>query len=152
MLFLLLFFTECERNPDKDSFNKNLTYIKTESGGCNGKLLYDLRSTGEENKDTVIFSNKKDTLDVFVGINYICCAPFTDKAIISNDSIILTLTDGCSNPYITCYCRCVCYYTWDFLFDGFKEKVYCFKIILHNPQIEKPIILGEGKVDLSEKK
>ena len=82
-------------------------------------------------------------------VNYICCAPFTSEAIISNDSIFMNLTDTCLYPYQSCYCRCMCYYTWDFLFVDFKEKEYYFKIILNDPREENPIILDEGFIDLS---
>ena len=144
-IFLILVLIECEE-PDK-----NITYVRTELGGCNGQDFNDFKSAGEEQEDTVIFTIYKDTLDIYVGINYICCAPFTPESIISNDSIIMTLNDTCSNPYITCYCRCMCYYTFDFLFVDFEEKEYFFKIILNDPREENPTIFREGKIDLSTK-
>ena len=146
---LLFILTECEKETNNNSSDKIITYLKTESGGCNGQIFDDLKSVSYEQEDTIVFSINNDTLNVFVGVNYICCAPFTSEAIISNDSIFMNLTDTCLYPYQSCYCRCICYYTWDFLFVDFKEKEYYFKIILNDPREENPIILDEGFIDLS---
>lgn len=127
---------------------KDITFLRTDLGGCHDLDSYALKSAPEEQKDTVIFTVKNDTLDVFVGLNYICCAPFTSDAITSRDTIILTLTDTCNFPEESCYCRCMCYYTWNFLFTDFGGKEYHYKIILHNPQEEKPVVFSEGSVIL----
>ena len=149
MIFLIFVLVECEKESDNHSVDKKITYVNTVSGGCNGQDFNDLKSIIEESEDKVVFTVKNDTLDTFVGINYICCTPFTSVAYTSNDSIIMTLTDTCSNPYHNCYCKCMCYYTWDFLFIDFEDQEYFFKIILNDPREEKPITFKEGKIDLS---
>ena len=148
-IFIISVLIECEKESDNDSSEKRITYVKTKSGGCNGQDFDDLRSVTDEQDDTVVFSTKNDTLDIYIGINYICCTPFISEANILNDSILMNLTDTCSNPYHSCYCRCMCYYTWDFLFVDFEEKKYYFKIILNDPREENPMIFKEGSVDLS---
>lgn len=139
--------TSCEKDTDLDH-EKEITFLKTDLGGCHGQNSDALKSVTEEKKDTVIFTVKNDTLDVYVGLNYICCAPFTSDAVTLRDTIILTLSDTCNFPEESCYCRCMCYYTWNFLFSDFGEKEYHYKIILHNPQEEKPVVLGEGSIVL----
>ncbi len=149
MICLIFLLVECEKTSDNGYVDKNITYVKTVIGGCNGLNFPQLKSGIDESADTVVFTIENDTLDIFIGLNYICCAPFTSNAIISNDSIIMTLNDTCSNPYQNCYCRCICYYIWDYLFIDFDEKEYFFKIILIDPREENPVIVNEGKIDLS---
>lgn len=130
--FLLLFvLIHCEKDPDTVIDDK-IIFVKTESGGCNGQLFDDLKSTNEDQADTVKFSFGDDTLDIFVGLNYICCAPWETEVSISNDSIIMKLND-----------------TWDFLLVDFEEKDYIFQIILDDPREENPIIFMEGTLAIS---
>jgi hypothetical protein len=147
VLIISLILVMCETDSDNNVAPKELSYIKTELGGCNGQTSDDLKSLSNEQKDTVIFITKNDTLDVYVGINYICCAPFVSESIGSNDSIIISISDTCS---VSCYCKCMCYYTWDFLFIDYEKKEYPFKIILNDPREAEPIVFKEGIIDLSE--
>ncbi|MBN1597531.1 MAG: hypothetical protein JW894_04515 [Bacteroidales bacterium] len=144
MLFLSVIFS-CEKTEEK-----RLTLVKTESGGCNGQFNENEIMILTDQEDVVEFSVRNDTLDIYVGIPYICCAPFTSDASISNESIIINVTDTCSNPYESCYCRCMCYYTWNFLFVDFEEKEYSYKIILNDPRETNPVIIEEGTVDIGE--
>lgn len=137
----------CERDPNNDG--NSITYYRTKFGGCNGQQ-FDLKSTFQDNPDTVVISIEDGTLNVFVGINYICCAPFTTEANIVSDSLLMVISDTCSYPYQTCYCRCYCYYTFDFQFINFDEKVYDFLIELNDPQIENPIVIQKGEIDPTE--
>lgn len=134
---------------DESGSNKSLNYVKTELGGCNTPLI--LKNTYLDEEDTVLFTAQDDTLDVFVGINYVCCAPFTSEAAVTNDSILITITDMCDADTISCYCHCNCYYTWDFIFTDFENKEYDFKIYLNTPDTEAAIIFKEGVVDLSSR-
>ena len=61
----------------------------------------------------------------------------------------MTITDTCSELGEPCYCWCMCYYTWDFLFVDYESKEYAFQVILNDPRKLVPIVLWEGKVDLS---
>ena len=146
-IFLVL--PVCEKESDNHDVSGKISYIKTELGGCHGQYFDDLKSAKNDEKDTVIYKIKNDTLDIYVGLNYICCAPFTSEAFISNDTIHMVIRDTCPFPYQSCYCRCMCYYTWDFLFTGFENKEYYHIIMLHDPREEKPIMIKEGMIDLS---
>jgi hypothetical protein len=142
---LSIVLARCEKETDIE-LEKEITFLRTDLGGCHDQDFAAIRSAKEEIKDTVIFTVKNDTLDVYVGLNYICCAPFTSDAVTSRDTIIMILSDTCNFPEESCYCKCMCYYTWNFLYTGFGEKEYQYKIILHNPREEKPVVISEGKI------
>ena len=142
MIFLVL--VHCEKES-----TIYLTHIKTEAGGCNNADFSDLKIVREAAEDTLLFSITQDTLDIFVGINYICCAPFQTLTQVTADSILISITDACSPDGELCYCRCMCYYIWDFLFVDFENKSYAFKITLVDPRQTKPSVLWQGTVDLS---
>jgi hypothetical protein len=144
---LLFILVVCEKKSDNPE--EQITLSKTIAGGCNGETFAFSKNTVSE-EDTVTFTVINDTLDVFVGLNYICCAPFEAGASISNnDSIVINITDICDLSAGSCYCRCMCYYTWNFLFTDYAKKEYYFKIILEDPSQEEPNILAEGTLDLS---
>ncbi|MBN2613119.1 MAG: hypothetical protein JXB00_16320 [Bacteroidales bacterium] len=145
LIVLVIILVNCSEDTDHV---KTLKYSSTILGGCNGQDFGDLKSTSEDFADTVIFTIKNDTLDVFVGLNYICCAPFTSEAATKGDSILITISDACKAPYLNCYCKCMCYYTWDFTFVDFEEKEYPFKIILNDPHEENPVIIKEGSLQI----
>lgn len=144
---LALILVMCKYNTDLPAEKKQITFIKTNPGGCNNQGEDVAKRVLAEN-DTIIFDVGKDTLDVFVGLNYICCAPFTSETQVSNDSIFITFTDTCAVDIQSCYCKCMCYYTWNFLFSVTGEKKYWFEIILIDPREDRPIILKESWIDL----
>lgn len=151
--FLLLFATgflifsiSCEKDSVSD---KKITFITTKLGGCHNEDFSVFKSADYQ-VDTVEFTViNEDTLNVFVGMNYICCAPFISETEIINDTLIMEISDTCSRGN-TCYCRCNCYYTWDFQFVEFEEKEYNFVIKLNDPREENTIIFEQGMIDLSE--
>lgn len=145
-IVLLIILLKCEKDGSNIS-EGSLTLVKTIPGGCNIQNSPSLKSLAFNEKDTVIISLRKDTIDLFVGVNYICCAPFKSTVAMSGDSIIINLTDTCSGSS-PCYCHCDCYYTWDFLLTGFIEKTYHFKIILFNPRKANPVIVKEGDITI----
>ena len=126
-----------------------LTLVKTLPGGCNNMKSGSLKSVEAEDRDTVIFSLRKDTLVMFTGINYICCAPFSTKNMIRNDSLIIRLTDTCNYPNENCYCKCMCYYTWEFYFTGFSGGTSRgYAVILDDPRQKEPATVLKGTVKL----
>jgi len=134
----------CENNPDKHDIS-NLILAETTAGGCNN----DLKSTFSDSKDTAIFTLNADTLNVFVGVNYSCCTPFSSSMDFRNDSIILALKDICPSRNL-CYCRCMCYYTWDFKLTGFENSEYPYKITLDGLLAKNhPECIQEGTVNIS---
>ena len=109
--------------------NYSIKHVKTELGGCNVKN--DLtRSDSEIERDTVSITISEDFINVFVGLNYICCAPFETNCETIDDTIIMYIIDTCSNPYAECYCRCMCYYTFDFVFKYQGEINQKYKVLL----------------------
>jgi hypothetical protein len=149
IIFLVLSIIGCDREEPYNDSNNQINYAKTILGGCNVEDMSNLRNYSDKN-DTVIISVRNDTLDIFAGINYICCAPFISETNIIYDSITITITDTCSFPDISCYCRCMCYYTWDFLFTDFLQKVYYYKIVLISPLEGESKVFKEGKIEISD--
>ena len=135
-LSMIMFFVMCESGP---KLNSNITLVKTDLGGCNIDSSQ-LRSSSIV-VDTVIYSTKNDTLKVFVGYNFKCCALFTNETKINNDSIIITLKDTASS-----HCRCYCYYTWDFSFTKYKNKKYYIKVLIDGTTAGSPLVFKEDSL------
>lgn len=148
-LLVTIMLITCSKDTDDVNGSKILKYAKTLPGGCNGETFNDLKSASVD-EDTLIFTVRDDTLDAYIGINYICCAPFASEVRVTNDSIIMIVSDTCPDPYHSCYCRCMCYYTWDFLFTDIKNTECYFKVILNDPRAEEPIIFKEGVLEIHE--
>ncbi len=142
----LILITACESNLDES--RSNIKYYTTILGGCNGQYFND-KSAPMDHSDTIVFSTTEDTLNVFVGINYICCAPFMTSAEIINDSLLMEITDTCSDPYHSCYCRCYCYYTFNFLFVNYQSTEFSFQVSLDDPREAKPEIIYSGEINPS---
>ncbi len=121
-----------------------IQFLKSALGGCNGNRAYVAK---EEEEDTVIFTFLNDTLNIFTGLNYICCAPFVTDCNVINDSIFISIADTCTNLYHTCYCRCYCYYTFDYYFEITGNKNYHCQVLLNNPAEENPILFYSGEID-----
>ncbi len=126
-----------------------ITLARTIPGGCNTMKSGEIISARGEERDTVIFSLRKDTLVMFTGISYICCAPFKTETFFRNDSLIVTLEDRCNYPQEVCYCKCMCYYTWEFLFTGFRQgTLKGYQVILDDPREKEQVGIMEGSVKL----
>jgi hypothetical protein len=121
----------CQKNNGVDNSTK-LTFLKTELGGCNIKTSVQNIDNIAKN-DTVIISIINDSIDIFIGQNYICCAPFITDCQIKQDSILMSIKDTCSKPN-SCYCRCSCYYTFNFKFLQSDKNNYNYKILLSDPR------------------
>jgi hypothetical protein len=140
---IALLYNHCENSTEIIPEAGVLQYVETNPGGCNNQDFSDLKSATTEN-DTVYFSVVNDTLNLFTGLNYICCAPFVSSVSVINDSIFVSITDTCNEDDLNCYCRCVCYYTWNFTFSNFSETSYFVKIKLTDPRQDSPITIVEG--------
>ena len=128
--------------------NSQIHSVNTILGGCNTPHADPLKSAAEYTPDTVYFTIiNEDTLNIFAGINYICCTPFEFETDIVNDTLIMTITDTCS-AYLSCYCKCDCYYTWEFQYTDFEEKEYNFIVKLYNKSEEKTFFIKQGAIDL----
>jgi hypothetical protein len=147
-ILLLLILSKCtlEQNSNKNITSEIIKYQKTIAGGCNNDN--NVKSYNED-KDTIVFGINNDTLDIFVGKNYICCALFASETKISNDSIILFIKDTCKDNSI-CYCKCNCYYTWNFIFTNFEKRKYCYKILLYDGLQDSVITFREGIFEINK--
>lgn len=137
---------QCEKEKQE---SPQVDHVTTILGGCNGQSSDEIVLERYEENDTLKLYIKNDTLNVFVGINYICCTPFETSFEQSADSLFFRITDICPSPYESCYCRCMCYYTFDFLLTGFEKKQYYFNITIDDPQQDEPYIFREGTVNIS---
>ncbi|MBN1767402.1 MAG: hypothetical protein JXR50_10525 [Prolixibacteraceae bacterium] len=148
VLSILFSFIACDKAENNTPIekDKNISYLKSSLGGCNNKTEENIEQ-GEEKNDTTIIQIKQDTLSIYAGLNYICCAPFITDCNITNDSIFVSITDTCSNPYQDCYCRCYCYYTFEYYFNNLSDKQYYWRITLIDPREENEILFDEGVID-----
>jgi hypothetical protein len=134
LLILAGIFVSCQTTPNEDKIP--MQYIKTVLGGCNNE-----RNNAEE-VDTVGVSVVDGNIHVFVGKNYTCSAPFETQCEILNDTVYMYIIDSCKD-FNECYERCICYYTFDFVFEQ-GEFNQPYKIILIDPRKETPEIIDEN--------
>jgi hypothetical protein len=148
-LFLLLIAISviliyCQ-NDEPIEYTGKISYVKTEYGGCNTQTKATEKSKFEIiGNDSVNISTNNDSINVFVGLNYICCAPFFSDCQIRNDSIFMSIKDTCSDPYRECYCHCSCYYTFNFKFLNTGKSKYIYNIILFSPIEKEPRLIKKG--------
>jgi len=142
VMFLgVLLFATCEKQT------ANIQYVKTELGGCNKRS--EQKSGDEETKtDTVIITVSDDSVRIFVGLNYTCMSiPFGTQCEIIDDVITIHIIDNCAKDPECSYFRCICYYTFDFLFERTAGSInQKYKILLVNPKKEEPDLLEEGVI------
>ena len=151
ILVILTSTLGCNKDENKPLENEavQIHYLKSALSGCNNKTEENIKS-GEEKNDSVIIRFLNDTLIISVGLNYICCAPFITDCNTKNDSIFISIIDTCPNPYQECYCRCGCYYTFDYFFNSLSNKNYYWQILLSDPREENNTIFDMGTIDVGE--
>lgn len=145
LILIALFLALCQKENNIEKPPK-LTYVETKPGGCNDHFSVQNKSILLKN-DSVGISNQNDSIRIFIGINYICCAPFEAVQEIKNDSIFISIKDTCPYPTKNCYCRCMCYYTWDFRFVQSGQGSWHYKIILFDPSEQKSKVIQQGTID-----
>ena len=147
-VFLLLFAgCHSEDNGNPDEWISNMVYEKTELGGCNLKAsLRSENSEADENAgDEVIITISEESVRVFVGLSYTCkTVAFETKVETTDDVICMYIIDSGGD-----YGRCICYYTFDFVFKRenpipLNQK---YKIVLMDPRKEEVRIISEGVID-----
>jgi hypothetical protein len=140
-------FTNCNSNTAKQEDEKTtdeptvLQYVKTELGGCN--LISALKSDDSKTKDdTVLITVSDESVQVFVGHNYICKEiPFETQCELIDDVMCMSIIDTGGD-----YFRCMCYYTFDFIFQREGAISQKYKILLIDPRKENPIVISEGTI------
>jgi len=162
-MFFMLFaicvaVVACNKNEPK--YESLLVHKKTILGGCNGDnyvLANDLvtRYADDASDDysmeppnIVTVTVSENVVNVFVGLNYICAAPFETKVETENGVIVMSIIDTCRIGYEYCYARCYCYYIFDFVFERESETELNqkYKIVLIDPRENEPIIISEGVI------
>jgi len=133
------------QNDEPIDYTGKISYVKTEYGGCNTqtKATEQFKSEIIDN-DSVNISTKNDSINVFVGFNYTCCAPFMSNCQVKNDSIFMSIIDTCPYPDKNCYCHCSCYYTFNYKFINSGNSKYFYKIALVSPLENKSKLIKEG--------
>ena len=139
--------TSCGSNKIESQENEPavLQYVKTELGGCNIKSA--LKNDDSEMKDDTVFITVSDeSVHVFVGLNYICKdVPFETQCELIDDVICMSIIDTGGG-----YARCMCYYTFDFIFQRQGAFNQGYKILLIDPREENPIVISEGTIAENE--
>lgn len=133
------------QQEDVIDYTGNITFVKTDLGGCNTHTKSSSQKYDEITPDDVVtIKIESDSIDVFVGLNYVCCAPFSTDCEIKNDSILMSIIDTCHYPDTVCYCYCSCYYTFNFKFLNTGNSKYTYKILLSSPLENASKIIKEG--------
>jgi hypothetical protein len=134
--------------------SEKIKHIATQLGGCNDDYanVENVPNSREnvsiaDKTDTVVISKDDNFMNIFIGCNYTCGAPFTTKCEIKDDTVFISLIDACTD--YQCYQRCDCYYTFDFVFEQLEENDYKYKIQLFDPRKTYPIIFSEGSIKKS---
>ncbi|HPB04448.1 MAG TPA: hypothetical protein PLH00_06400 [Bacteroidaceae bacterium] len=130
--------------------DENIVFLKSSLGGCNNQTAEMIKRGEEtvipgEKSDTAIIRIERDTLTIFVGLNYVCCAPFVTDCDIVNDSIFVTITD--TIPENGSYCKCHCYYTFTYYFSYLSNRSYYWRITLIDPREEDEKLFYEGIIN-----
>ena len=154
LLVICLIETACETN---ETSNENLLYEKTELGGCNNITTSTTRSGNSKaetfDNDTIIITVAKESVQVFVGINYTCkCVPFETRYETTDNVMCMYIIDLCNDNSENCYYRCSCYYTFNFIFK--RERTVKlnqkYKVLLIDPRKEDPVLISEGVITDNE--
>ncbi|MFB6319010.1 hypothetical protein [Saccharicrinis sp. FJH54] len=149
-LILLSYCTISCEDPNKEDTVK-IEYISVQPGGCNLRnLSTEIKSILLEEQDTLLIQMNDDTLNAFIGIRYICCAPFETHTDFNNDTLFIKIKDTCKVDQESCYCRCMCYYTWNFKFRIIEQQTYYYLITLYDPVSEETMIFRKGSISLTD--
>ncbi|MGE5480697.1 MAG: hypothetical protein ACM3U1_09765 [Chloroflexota bacterium] len=145
-LGLVLIFLACKETGDDGYPVPGIKYLNVDKGGCNNGPDY--RSGLESfTNDTAFYFLQGKILKVFVGINYACCAPFATACSVEGGKIVMRINDTCAPPY-ECYCRCMCYYSFEFNFTDMTKKEYPYEVWLFNPRVGSEKLFRKGVIIL----
>ena len=106
-LFLLTILISCDKKPD------DLKYSRTIPVGCALQIEPSSKRSQVSDVDTVTYSIIDGNLDIFVGFNAGCCAPYKTSYEIKESTIFIKIVATKIGA-----CNCICYYTYDFNFIG----------------------------------
>ena len=58
----------------------------------------------------------------------------------------MNITDTCNLEEDDCYCRCMCYYTFEFIFLDYSGEHYTYLVSCYDKLAQELIILGDGQL------
>jgi len=123
-----------------------LALLRTDYGGCNEYREVLILPKSVYYEDSLYWEISDDTLKIFTGIEYICCAPFVVEGQQNGDSLTIMIKDTCHTPYGTCYCRCMCYYEFLTMFTGYDDDRYNLAVWLHDPRQVQDSLLWQVEI------
>jgi hypothetical protein len=139
-----LFSCKGDINISNQINDNKLIYINTNYGGCNGITTFTKnRLHSFAKNDTVFYLRNHDTLKVYIGQNYICCAPFKVIANQKEIQLDIIIKDTCNFPIESCYCRCMCYYEFEVIFLAYYSHIYHLNIYLEDPRQDQTILINQ---------
>ncbi|MFC1547905.1 hypothetical protein ACFL5M_05200 [Candidatus Neomarinimicrobiota bacterium] len=117
-------------------------------GGCAGMFNIPVDELSASPTDPVLIDEGPDTLivtwddslKIFLGLNYICCAPFVIGHEIIQDTMVLAVRDTCPVLQV-CGCDCMCYYTFTWKFKGGAEEIGNLRVELFDPRVGTVAVL-----------
>ena len=112
---VLLIFISCNKTEKEI---ENIDFIETIYGGCNINDTTNLK-TLDLGPDTTYWTLENETLNIFVGFTANCCNHYSSETFIRNDSIFIDINNE-GMPI----CGCICYYTFNYIFEGITEPHY----------------------------
>ncbi|MFC1620379.1 hypothetical protein ACFL45_10590 [Candidatus Neomarinimicrobiota bacterium] len=140
-------------NTSTSSDPEPLRFHEVVYGGCAGMLDMSESTLARWDSgspythlDTLVVT-WDDSLKIFLGLNYICCAPFAAGHEIVQDTLVLAVRDTCPVPATTCYCRCMCYYTFTWMFEGGEEEIGNLQVELYDPRVGTVAVLYRKQLE-----
>ena len=143
---LIVGFMACNDNGSEPPTAAILSLLRTEYGGCNEYKGGDILPKAAIQNDSLSWEISDDTLKIFTGITYICCAPFDVESEQSGDSLKIMIRDVCGISSEHCYCRCICYYTFLTIFTGYSGDRYHLAVWLHSPRQAQDSLLWQVEI------
>jgi hypothetical protein len=151
LLIAIALIAACTTTPSSDPEPlqpQGVTY-----GGCAGQFempaaVLDRWDSGDPygESDTLIVA-WDDSLEIFLGLNYICCAPFVAEHEVVQDTLVLAVRDTCPDPNAFCYCRCMCTYTFTWKFAGGGEDLRHLRVELYDPRLDAVEVLYREELE-----
>lgn len=128
LLLMMAIMVSCQSEPPKANF------IDIKYTGCNipGNHISERDMSGrympeKEQPDGLTYTISGDSLNMTVGINYICCAKFKATQKVEGNEITLMIKETTKSP--SEYCKCMCYYTFDFYYNNLSEDNYTVNVV-----------------------
>ena len=145
LLFSLFLAVSCEKQvePNPEPELEQIS-IGTVEHGCN--YDYTMVDVLIFRRDTLIISMTKDSINMFIGKNYICKdSPFPMEYVIENTLLNIFLKDVWFNDSTPGYNKCSCYYEFDLFFKRYDPSILnSYKVMLLPPLLGDPQVIFEG--------